>query len=230
MEKDTATAPKANYPSIHLKTTLKRSPPMRYLMVMLILPVWSISIALPTYANAASNPALFKAITDCWDAVDNSSLGPLAAYGMTFERAENPRPTVENNIWAGLVRSDIGDIEVRAIIRNGVLFDCTLLTFPEPPEDDLIEYDEAMDTLRNWYESRVAQSGYFDTLSDVRFFGLTRCIRGEYTIVSSAMNFGITDPIDLQLDSNALIEGALRFSVYRGNPLNHESCAGSGAL
>lgn len=197
---------------------------------MLFLPIWSIAVAAPTDASAVNNPALFTAITNCWNAVDSSNLEPLAAYEMTFERAESHGTNVKNNVWVGIVQTDIGDIEVRAYIRDGVLFDCTMLTFPEPPEGDLIEYEEAVDTLQEWYESRVTRPGYFETLFDVRFFGLTRCIRGEYTIDSSTMNFGITDPIDLQLDSNAPIEGVLRISVYRGNSVNHESCVGSSAL
>ena len=179
-----------------------------------------------TTISAAPNSSLSRAITACWDSVDGRGLASLTDYEMKFESVERPRPSIENKIWRGLVKTELGEIEIEATVRDGNVLICTLVTFPEPPDADLITYSEAADTLKPWYGERLELVGYVEIFSDIRYLGVTRCDDGETAITSSGTSMDLVDPEIFALGNDAPIPGNLRVDVYRSSARYDELCTG----
>ncbi|WP_298293733.1 hypothetical protein [uncultured Litoreibacter sp.] len=173
---------------------------------------------------------LYDGISNCWNALAEQDFAYFADYDMQFEKEERPSETVLNEIWLGHVKTDLGEIELRALIRDNILIDCTMFTFPEEEGVDLIEFQAAVPTLDAWYSAKLETEGYFDTFPKMRLFATVRCQRGQFTMASHTTSFGNFD-VEIELKGRTEpIPGSLRFVVHLGNPSNYEVCSGTGAL
>ena len=183
----------------------------------------TISLAMwPSSATAELNYELFAAMDNCWNAVDGGGLGYLDAYEMAFDKIEK-FPNATNLIWRGHAETSLGSIGVTASIRDEILFDCTLLTYPASADENGIEYFEAEDTLNAWFGARYGNDHLHDTLNDIRFHGVVRCDPRYWTIAASAMSMA---PLieEIQLGQTVPIFGELRFVTYLTHPNNFEFC------
>lgn len=180
-------------------------------------------------SEAVKAPTLSTFLTSCWDAVDENRMGALLVE-MAFEGTENKGQMSEYAVWIGTAKTEFGEIDIRVSVRDMVLFDCTMQSFPIQDESNLIEFSEAQDVLAKWFAERMEQPGYFDTFGDLRYFGLARCVVGELTLAASATSTSLVPPEVIVKGSDERITGTLRVSIIRTSPKNFENCAGIGAL
>ncbi|WP_152912309.1 hypothetical protein [Candidatus Rhodobacter oscarellae] len=173
-------------------------------------------------SNAAVDEALDTLLTDCWDAVDGGGLDYLTPYKMAFHGVDEWQTAI-NEIWRGKAVTASGEIDVKASIREGVLFDCTLLTFPTPDGADAIEYYEAQDTLDHWFGARYARPHHHDTFPEYRLHAMVRCDPRYWAVSASATTMApFID--EVLVGATEKLTGELRFAAFITDATRYEVC------
>lgn len=183
-----------------------------------------LAIAIPGGALGQAEPddALFSALVQCVDAVDRNDLAAMIDFDMAFDREEKPNTRTTNTVYSGRAETPLGNLFAEVMEREGIVFDCSTGSFPLDAKD--VTYADAEATLQALYEIFLGIEHAHETLTDARYLGAVICPPGGGALSISAMSLDPVDPEILAVGRTEPITGALRFTVFRDNPKNHEFC------
>ncbi|WP_431374612.1 hypothetical protein [Pelagimonas sp.] len=196
-------------------------------MGYLALTILALSLAQP--ASSQQKKSLASVLEACWAVVSEQDPDVFAWLDLEFQKEDVLEDGAVNTIWTGTQLTEYGEIELKALVREGVLFDCSMLTYPEPDGKNLIGFEEAKGVLENWFAQKLDQDGFLGGDNRRGFFELKRCARGKPAVSAFVVSMIPEDP-DIILPKDTPIPGNIRFAVFLFNPLNLTGCAERGAL